>query len=189
MGWLYKVKSGFLSWAADIRIYPGGFILFGDSHYHFKGDDMRKVLNVLSPGQVLLRRYSHYLGSVLIPGYYSHAAIYMGNDIVIHMLGEGICKEDILTFMRCDDLAVLRFKDDAATLKAMEKAEFYLRNGVEYDYDFDNNTPDRFYCTEFVDNIFGYPIKNKLGDRNIYPDHFLDKDLFNLIWSKNKSES
>ena len=181
---LYNAKAKILSFFADIRIYPGGIILFGDSHYHLKGDDIRGILNVLQPGDLLLRRYAHYLGSLAIPGHFSHGAIYVGDDKVIHMLGAGICEEDILVFTRCDDIAILRYKDPDIREAAITRAKEHLANEIEYDYYFDSKTPDRFYCTEFVDNIFDYPVRNGMDKDIIYPDHFLESDRFDIIWRK-----
>ena len=184
MNW-YTIKSKLLSFFSDIRIYPGGIIVAGDSHYEVKGPDMRAVLDNIKAGDILLRRYSHYLGSVLIQGHFSHAAIYVGDNNVIHMLGEGINKEDILTFMRCDDICILRSDDVKITNTAISKAHGFYAMGIEYDYNFDTDSPDKFYCTEFVDNCFGYMVKNsKSEDSHILPDDFLHVPQLNLVWRK-----
>ena len=185
----YKFKRWFLSWSADIRIYPGGIILFGDSHYHLKGDDMREILNVLEPGDILLRRYSHYLGSVLVPGYFSHAAVYVGDDQVIHILGEGITKEDILVFMRCDDMAVLRCTEPDRRDKVISRAWDQLAKGVEYDYDFDTDDSSKFYCTEFVEYCLGYPTRERsmFEIKQILPDSFMASSVLDLVWKNNKN--
>ena len=203
MNW-YTIKSKLLSFFSDIRIYPGGIIVAGDSHYEVKGPDMRAVLDnikagdillrryshylgsvLIQAGDILLRRYSHYLGSVLIQGHFSHAAIYVGDNNVIHMLGEGINKEDILTFMRCDDICILRSDDVKITNTAISKAHGFYAMGIEYDYNFDTDSPDKFYCTEFVDNCFGYMVKNsKSEDSHILPDDFLHVPQLNLVWRK-----
>lgn len=182
----YSIKSDLLSFFANIRIYPGGIIIAGDSHYEVKGPDMRAILNNIQPGDLLLRRYSHYLGSVLIKGYFSHAALYVGDNNVIHMLGRGITKEDILTFMRCDDICILRFDDAEKIPAAIEKAYGFFNEGIEYDYDFDSESPSKFYCTEFTDNVFGYPVKSskRTKDPAILPDDFLTNPHFKLIWRK-----
>jgi len=181
----YNFKKKFVSWVADIRIYPGGVILFGDSHYHLKGHHMRDILDNLKPGDVLLRRYSHYLGSVTIPGYWSHAALYVGDSDVIHMLGDGITKEDILTFMHCDDLCILRCPDEKLVEEAINKAYTQLASGVEYDYDFDTDSDDKFYCTEFVEYCYGYPSRRDRSFfeiKSILPDAFLSYEMFEMVW-------
>jgi uncharacterized protein YycO len=191
MGW-YDIKSKVVSWAADIRIYPGGIILWGDSHYDIKGPQMRQILDNLQPGDILLRRYSHYLGSVTIPGYWSHVAMYVGGDYwVIHMLGEGIVKEDILTFMRCDDVCILRSKDESLIQPAIDKAWEQLEKGADYDYNFDDSEIDKFYCCELVEFCYGYPInpENARGIKAILPDAFMESDKFETIWQSEKAKS
>lgn len=180
----YTIKTKLISFFADIRLYWCGIILFGDSHYKIKGPHQRQILDLIQPGDVLLRRYNHYVGSVLVSGHYSHAAMYSGDNKVIHMLGDGITQEDILVFMRCDDMALLRCKDSDLALPAAQKAKEQLEKDIEYDYDF-TDAPDKFYCTEFVSFCFGYPeFYNKEG-KYIYPDDFL-ASIFDVIWQKDK---
>ena len=186
----YTIKAKILSFFSDIRLYWCGVILFGDSHYKIKGPQMRKVLDLVKPGDVFLRKYDHYLGSVLIKGFWSHAAIYVGNNQVIHMLGDGITQEDILTFMRCDHIAILRCRDTTLTLIpiAIEKARNQMvRNflpagsrQVAYDYNFEEGD-EKFYCTEFVSFCYGYPKFEQAG-KIILPDDFL-YSIFDNIWS------
>jgi len=182
MSLFYKIKSKLLNFFSDIRIYPGGFVLFGSSSYHVNGIDMRGVLNNLQPGDVLLRRYSHYLGSVVIKGYFSHAAIYIGDNIVVHMLGDGITREDILTFLRCDDVAILRADQVSATY-AKIKADELSTQGILYDYDFVSDDT-KLYCTELIDDIFDHPVGREKENRVIIPDDFLDCGLFKTVWRK-----
>jgi len=188
MSLFYKIKSKVLSFLSDIRFYPGGFILFGSSSYGIKGSETREIINELLPGDILLRRYAHYLGSRLIPGYFSHAAVYVGHNNVIHMLGEGINKEDILTFLRCDDICILRPRDMFKAEQAIIKAENHLKMGIEYDYEFDHDSAKRFYCTEFVDNCYDYVVKKMVKKDMIMPDDFLQlkKVIFDIVWMREK---
>ena len=182
---IYSIKSKIIYFFAHIRLYWLGFILFGDPSHKIKGPHMRAILNVLQPGDVLLRRFSNTLGSMLTPGYFSHAAFYAGDNKVIHMLGEGIVEEDILTFMCCDDVAVLR-PPVGLIDQATQRAKMYLNFDIEYDYYFDTVSKSRFYCTEFVDNLFDYPVKSIIKENNaILPDDFLDAaDFFKVVWRK-----
>lgn len=181
----YEIKSAVIGWFGDIRIfkYPF-FVLFGHTAYKIKGHHQRQIINILKPGDVLLRRYDNYISGLMIPGYFTHAALYVGDNQVIHLLGDGICKEDILTFMRCDDIKVLRFKNQSVIDKAIEKAYEQLDKKTEYDYDFDTNSPDRLYCTEFVDFCFDYPVKPFIKHSYIIPDDFLNSANFDVEWSK-----
>ncbi len=181
----YKIKSAVIGWFGDIQIfkYPF-FILFGHTAYKIKGHHQRQIINTLRPGDVLLRRYNNYLSGLMIPGYFTHAALYVGDNQVIHLLGDGICKEDILIFMRCDNMVVLRVKDQSIVDEAIKKAYEQLEKGTEYDYDFNTNSPDRLYCTEFVDFCFDYPVKPFISHDYIIPDDFMASANFDIIWIK-----
>jgi len=183
MGTLYDMKASVISWFADIRIYKGGFVLFGPSSYQLKGNTMRQILNQIQPGDILLRRYSHYVGSLLISGYFSHAAIYVGDNEIIHMLGDGIDKEDILVFLRCDGIALLRPKTPELAQKIVQNAKMYFDLRIRYDYDFNTRDSDKFYCTEFVDKCADNIVLKSLKKRKaIIPDDFLNETLFDIIW-------
>lgn len=183
MNW-YEIKRSLVRFFTDIRIYVGGIIFFGDSHYQVKGPHIRSLLSNLQPGDVLLRRHSHYVGSLIVPGYWSHIALYVGADRVIHMLGTGITDEDILTFTRCDDIAILRHSDKNIIAPAVARAYEQLESGVEYDYDFNTDSSERFYCSEFVDYCFDYLDKEKIFSKmaQILPDDFLKYPAFDLVW-------
>jgi len=190
---LYRLKANLLSFICDIYIVPQPLflVIWGDHHYKIKGDHQRYILDTLCPGDILLRRFDNYLGTYLIPGYFSHAAIYVGEDKVIHMLGQGICEEDILSFMRCDDIAILRYKDIEMIPAAIENARIQLQKGVEYDYDFKTEEKGylgkiKFYCTELVQYCYGYPkIYKQIIDSKILPDDLLSSE-YNVVWGGRK---
>lgn len=179
-----KIKEQFIKWFADIRVYVGGFILFGSSAYEIKGQHMRDILSILKPGDILLRRYNHYLGSLAVPGYWSHVAIYVGDDKVIHMLGNGIAREDILTFMRCDDIMVLRCPEKDRVLNAICASYNYYNLSIKYDYSFNFKDKSKMSCTELLHDVYAEPkITKRLSDKYICPDDFLNS-IFEVVWRK-----
>lgn len=185
---VYNVKKSVVSWAADIRFYKGGLILFGSSYYKLKGPHVRTIVTLVKPGDILLRKYDHYLGSRIIPGFWSHAAIYAGNNEVIHMLGDGITLEDILTFTRGDHMMILRHKDkDKADIAAF-LARKYLEKKIEYDYNFDEKETNRMYCTEFVNVCYSEIVNPYISGTDIMPDDFLKVPELQKIWTDVESE-
>ena len=112
--------------------------------YRIGGPETRTILAALQPGDILLRGYQGYLDGEFIrrssrsadrgftPGWFTHAALYVGEitesdraavnpcfagrkdyfDVgpqrVIHSMAKGVHTEDVLTFLRCDYLTVLR---------------------------------------------------------------------------------
>jgi hypothetical protein len=182
-----KSVNKIINWVGNIQVfkYPL-FIVCGKTSYNIKGPDQRAILDILKPGDVLLRRYDSYISNVVITGYYKHAAIYVGDDKIIHVIGKGICMEDILTFMRCDDIAVLRCDDNDKVNRAIKRAYIQLAKEVEYDFKFDKDCPKKFYCTEFVDFCYDYPVRSMLSadSKYILPDDFLDSGDFKTVWDE-----
>lgn len=185
---IYKIKEAVVRFFGDVRIYPGGFVLFGNSSYKIKGPDMREILNLLEPGDALLRRYDSFLGSRLIPGYWSHIGLYVGDNTMIHMLHDGILAEDILTFLRCDHIAVLKpvAQDKVSLDLVLDRAYKYLAVHTEYDFafDFDLKDDDKMSCTEFLRNCYGDPkFYKRETSKYILPDDFLHS-IFKVAWKK-----
>ena len=125
----------------------------------------------------------------LISGtYWSHAAVYVGdyNDEpgrVIHLLGKGATNEDILTFTRCDNIAVLRCDKTEYVERAITRAKRHYEQGTKYDYLFRPGN-DAFYCSEFVMDCYDKAtFYDRVSDTIIYPEDFL-KSIFYTVWEK-----
>ena len=150
-------QSGFLSWFGTLKLFrnEGGaaavklhwwssYLVENPRGYRISGSNLRAILNVLQPGDILLRGYEGYVDGEFIrrsslstgkgfkPGWFTHVALYAGeltdvdraqvppafrNDpgyfstgtqMVIHSMAKGVHTEDILTFLRCDYLCILR---------------------------------------------------------------------------------
>lgn len=65
---------------------------------------------MLEPGDVILRGFDNYLDGYFIddPHGYSHGAIYVGKEKIIHAVVEGVSEINVLDFMRCDRICILR---------------------------------------------------------------------------------
>lgn len=140
-----RLYDQFISMFGDIKVFRFPFwIVYDPGSYRVKGPECRKISNILEPGDILLRRYDGYLDSRFIPGVFSHAALYLGNVDetdhasvpeqgivsrcfetgpcqVAHSTAEGVHLEDILTFCRCDDIAVIRLPDEIRKRTDLEK--------------------------------------------------------------------
>jgi len=180
---LRAIKKFIIDSIGNIRLYNFGVVLFGDSNYKLKGNNIRDILNIIEPGDVLLNRHDHYVSGFFIKGAFSHAGLYVGNNNVIHVVGDGIKIEDILTFTRADAFAIVRCTDKSLIPNAIEEAYVQLYKDVQYDYDFDKTSPDEFYCSEFTDYCFGYLIRNNISKTFIYPTDYLEpNDFFKVMY-------
>lgn len=177
MNILARLRDKFLTLFGDIKIYPSPmFVLYDPGSYLLKGDEVRELIGIVQPGDILVRGFVRYLDGYFIPGYFSHVGLYLGKvprpgvpetpqadvdksfregeQIVIHAMAEGVFMEDILSFSRCDFLVVLRPKPNFFSPELFEFPGVYeiaLQNlGKPYDFGFNFLVHDTLCCTEFV---------------------------------------
>ena len=129
-----RLTKSFLTFFGDLKIYPFPmWLLYDPGSYLVRGDDARRVIELVAPGDILVRGYRRYLDGYFIPGAFSHAGLYLGpvtdadrskvatskgqsdfrtgTQQVMHSMAHGVFMEDVLTFCRCDYLLILRFPD------------------------------------------------------------------------------
>ncbi|MEK7394064.1 MAG: YiiX/YebB-like N1pC/P60 family cysteine hydrolase [Fibrobacterota bacterium] len=130
-----RIFDEFVTILGDIKIFRWPlWVVYDPSSYRVRGAECRKILDMLEPGDILLRHYDGYLDNLFIPGVFSHGAIYLGEvtesdrasipasgsatrsfetgpAMVAHSTAKGVHLEDVLTFLRCDDVAVVRLPD------------------------------------------------------------------------------
>ncbi|GAG07388.1 unnamed protein product, partial [marine sediment metagenome] len=133
--------------------YPP-FVIYRPDIHKVRGPDVRLVLDIVRKGDILLRRFDGYLNTLLTPGYWGHAGIYVGDNQVVHAVSEGVISEDILNFCRADAVCVLSICGISweRILSAIEKAKTAADQNIEYDFDFCGNN-ESYYCTELVDIV------------------------------------
>lgn len=134
----------------DIKIfgYPM-FLVYDPSDYEITGKEILKVLRTIQEGDVVIRGYNHYLDGKFIPSKegWSHAGLYIGNNSIIHAVAEGVSRINIIDFMQCDRICVLRPSKNK--VKAIMKAKEFLRNKIPYDFGFKNDVSE-LYCFELA---------------------------------------
>ena len=145
----YKYWVKLLTIIGDIKIYKTPmFVLYNPEEYDYKirGNQIRAIEELIKPGDVLLRHYDHFLDSWLIPGYYSHSAIYIGEGKIIHAIAEGVREIDLIDFCQCDGICILR--PESGQEKAIKLAKCFL--GCCYDFRFNSDDSSEFYCHELT---------------------------------------
>ncbi len=167
---------------------------------HLHGDALvhDAVLSELRPGDILLEKTPFRLTDALIPGYWGHAAIWLGSEAQLRELGlwehpllrphqqavregrgvlealrGGVTVNTLAHFMNVDDLLVLR--DSVASHE--EQRQRVLRGlrqiGKPYDFNFDVETTDKIVCSELIYQVFtemDWPTSRALGRATISPD-------------------
>jgi hypothetical protein len=173
-----KIYNKFVKILGDIKVFKFPlFIVYDPGSYLVKGDDTREVMELIQPGDILVRGYLNYLDGYIIPGLFSHAGLYLGEvkesakelvkpealhdfkagkQIVIHSMAEGVFMEDIINFCRCDYMMVLRRNpniesDESKKTKFEDVFTISLQNlGKDYDFKFDFSDFNKLSCTELV---------------------------------------
>lgn len=143
---IYWLKSKFLTFFGDIKYFKFPFFFVYDpDDYLIDGPKMRDIMKKVRIGDLILRRYRHYLDGVFIPGKYSHTGIYIGEGKMIHAVAEGVTEIDLLDFIKCDGIIILR--PASGQKKAVETAKQCERDGIPYDFDFKEGVK-ALYCHE-----------------------------------------
>jgi hypothetical protein len=167
----------------------------GYHYYHLKPQ--------LKPGHVLVARKDGELTNLLIPGEFTHAAMYIGESVVriddrdtvvpmvIEAIGDGVVLCDLHTFLMTKDrVGVLqpRFTDEVGMSKAADWAVSKL--GMPYDYLFDPGH-NAFYCAELAYEAYeqsspnGIPFTRweTLGIPTVTPQDFVNAtEHWHLFW-------
>jgi uncharacterized protein YycO len=189
MQWLVRSLNNIFT---SLQFFPFPFfILWGTTTYKVKGHHQRKILNNLQVGDVIMRRYDRYVTAWFIPGYWKHVGIYVGDNKIVHAMTRGVIEEDILTYLRADQIAILRVKKEhqkKAKQEIGEKAKSYI--GRSYDFDFNTVCNDALYCSELIKECYkDYPdlefkVKEKgLFSKGAIPPDYLMNAGFEVIYS------
>lgn len=173
-----KIYNGFLNFFGDVKVFKFPmFVVYDPGSYLVKGEDAREVINLIKPGDILVRGYINYLDGYFIPGFFSHAGLYLGEvketdrayvkpgqddrfrtgeQMVIHSMAEGVFMEDIINFCRCDYMVILRRNPAVESDKGKQLTfdtifKTALGNlGKGYDFKFDFSDFTKVSCTELV---------------------------------------
>lgn len=63
-----SIRNGFLKFFGDIKVFKFPFfMLYDPGSYKVKGHEIRKVIDSLQPGDIMIRGYSNYLDGFFIP--------------------------------------------------------------------------------------------------------------------------
>jgi hypothetical protein len=136
---------------------------------------VRQAQGRLQPGDLMFRHRYGRLSNFVIPGFWTHSAVYLGKEAdllalglelppqivaglraglpedayVIEGVGEGVVVNRLQVNMDCDDVVAFRPR-----LTKEQRVTFIGRTfdylGCDYDYDFDIATADKLTCVELI---------------------------------------
>ncbi len=151
------------------------WIIWHPLFHRVKGFEIRQILDIIKPGDILIRRNEGWLTAKAIPGYFMHAALYLGDNKVAHATTSGTGKEDILDFFRTDSVALLRSITNLEQIKkAILLGKKMANEHIPYDFEFKDKN-GKVYCTEFInicyEGLFNSDYtKDAGGGNSIIPD-------------------
>ncbi|HHH76171.1 MAG TPA: hypothetical protein ENL03_04015 [Phycisphaerae bacterium] len=163
----------------------GGTRLVKRTNY-ISREQVENINELLQPGDIFLTRKNGYLSNAALPGFWSHSALYVGDNddleklsiadhpaikkhtadsdgTIIEGVGDGVLfRSHIITAMS-DYCVVLRPRlSDADKAKAIVRAFGHV--GKEYDFDFDFTDSTKLVCSELIYDAFGGLVEFKLVD-------------------------
>jgi Permuted papain-like amidase enzyme, YaeF/YiiX, C92 family len=108
-----------------------------------------QLLQMLRPGDVFVTRKDAAVTNYFLPGYWPHAALYVGDDKVVESLKDGVRERSMDSPFGNDAVAVVRpLLTPELIQQAIQRARTHI--GKPYDFDFDFTRADRMVCTEVV---------------------------------------
>lgn len=166
----------------------------GIDHTHsLTKDQATTAQSLMKPGDVLLRRVDYTSANMVIPGFFGHAAVYVGNGTIIDATTHGVRKISVEDFFAEGDHAmVIRPKElsEDQTQKLVQYAEDQV--GKVYDFDLDASDDKRFTCTELVASTLKAATGKDFAQLNIMggisPDDFKNNN-FESVWTSIPEES
>lgn len=185
----YTLKSKTCALVSEIRIFESSNIKPARTHFEFH------------PGDLIFTRRTGYLSNIFIPGYYTHAALYLGTSgemiscfsdcpaidqidgsqgWVIEALNQGVAIQPTAQVLDADKVLVLRPSiSNQKKLGVITKALQLL--GKPYDYNFDFATADKISCSELIWHSYAgeleFKIHQLLGKSFSTPDEMVNDFL------------
>ena len=165
---------------------------------YMKSDVLAKVSGSLRAGDILLEKTPFRLTDKLIPGYWGHAAVWIGSEtelkelgiwgnplvaryhdeiregrLVVEALRSGVEMNSLDHFLNIDSIGVLRKTDLSREARANTIIQALRQVGKPYDFNFDVESKGRVYCSKLVYLSYSdidWPTKRSLGRTTFTPD-------------------
>jgi len=161
-------------------------------------DVAAEVRAALQSGDILLEKTPFRLTDKLIPGYWGHAAVWVGSEaelkdlgiwddpvvvphqaeirrgrMVVEALRSGVEINPLEQFMNIDSLGVMRRPAADRAARAEVVLQALRQIGKPYDFNFDVESKERVYCSKLVYLAYGdldWPTQKSLGRTTFTPD-------------------
>jgi len=163
-----------------------------------KKSAVSEVRGVLRAGDILLEKTPFRLTDKLIPGYWGHAAVWIGSEaelkelgiwdhplvaghrgeiakgqLVVEALRSGVEMNTLEHFMNVDSIGVMRKPSAGREERARIVIQALRQVGKPYDFNFDVESKERVYCSKLVYLSYSgisWPTKKSVGRTTFTPD-------------------
>jgi uncharacterized protein YycO len=163
-----------------------------------KGDVLADIGASLKAGDILLEKTPFRLTDKLIPGYWGHAAVWIGTEaeltelgiwndplvarhhdeirqgrLVVEALRSGVEMNTLQHFLNIDSLGILRKPNQSREARATTIMLALRQVGKPYDFNFDVESKERVYCSKLVYLSYSdidWPTRRSLGRTTFTPD-------------------
>lgn len=182
---------------ALFKALEGGGRLASELRDHWSPDRVNEEFQcdlekLLRPGDVLVTRHDHAFTNLFLPGYWPHAAMYIGTGAdrqrlqveldperaarwtgdrcVLEALKDGVLFRPLEETLAVDAVSVIRPQFGEREISTAI-ARAVQHEGKQYDFDFDFFRSDRLVCTEVIYRAFDGigPVKFELTERSGRP--------------------
>jgi hypothetical protein len=161
-------------------------------------DVMADVSGQLRAGDILLEKTPFRLTDKLIPGYWGHAAVWLGTEaelkelgiwdnplvvrhreeirsgrLVVEALRSGVEMNTLQHFLNIDSIGVMRKPGLGREERARTILQALRQVGKPYDFNFDVESKERVYCSKLVYLCYSgidWPTQKSLGRTTFTPD-------------------
>jgi len=180
---VYAIQSWVSRWVGQLSTQP--------THQPALPENIKtELLALLQPGDVLVTRKEHSLTNYFLPGYWPHAALYLGGSRVVEALADGVHERSVESPFAVDAITAIRPQLEAEQIEtALERARRHV--GKPYDFDFDFTRADRMVCTEVVYRSYAgigtmqFQLTRRTGRETLSAEDLLNlarrQDLFQTV--------
>jgi hypothetical protein len=195
---LLRLKSEGVSMTSMIFGNAIGLVEVRRGKLDGRKDVAEDLAGSLQAGDILIDRTPFRLTDSFIPGYWGHAALWVGSEPELRALGiwgdavvqpyqaairsgrrvvealrSGVQLNSLDHFLNVDDVAVLRFAGLGRDAKVRVILQALRQMGKGYDFNFDVETRDRLGCAELIYDAYDqidWPTRKQVGRSVIVPD-------------------
>jgi|TARA_B110000037_G_scaffold222744_1_gene299244 hypothetical protein len=117
------------------------------------GEPLEAIREFLKPGDIIVTRHRDALSNVFLPGFWPHAALYVGEQAeggnVVEAKKDGVLLRELDETLKVDSFVVLRADVDEQVLcEVVSRAMSHV--GKLFDFAFNFRQTDRLACTALV---------------------------------------